>query len=172
MGVRSIRGLPQHDRRDGRTACLERYRRRQTRAGAASVSRSLAPGSSGDGQMVRAASKSRAAGDLTKSSGAAGSSAVFDTQSQPRACADRQFRAAQSGNFHVPSGAGYRYLSEQILRLDALNPQMAARLVKSFSRWKKYEPGRRTLQKCELEKIAGHEKVSRDVFEVASKSLG
>jgi len=74
--------------------------------------------------------------------------------------------------FHVPSGAGYRYLSEQILRLDALNPQMAARLVKSFSRWKKYEPGRRTLQKCELEKIAGHEKVSRDVFEVASKSLG
>ncbi|MBA2490437.1 MAG: DUF3458 domain-containing protein, partial [Gammaproteobacteria bacterium] len=73
--------------------------------------------------------------------------------------------------FHAPSGAGYRYLSEQILRLDALNPQMAARLVKSFSRWQKYEPGRRALQKAELEMIAGREKVSRDVFEVAAKSL-
>jgi len=73
--------------------------------------------------------------------------------------------------FHTSSGTGYRYLSEQILRLDALNPQMAARLVKSFSRWKKYEPGRRALQKCELDKIAGREKVSRDVFEVTAKSL-
>ncbi|MGH8502467.1 MAG: aminopeptidase N [Gammaproteobacteria bacterium] len=74
-------------------------------------------------------------------------------------------------NFHSSSGAGYRFLSEQVLRLDPLNPQMAARLVKSFSQWKKHEPRRRALQKAELESIAGRENVSRDVFEVVSKSL-
>jgi aminopeptidase N len=75
-------------------------------------------------------------------------------------------------NFHDKSGEGYRFLSDQILRLDPLNPQIAAKLMKSFTRWRKYDPARRRLMRSQLERIASAAGISRDVYEIASKSLG
>jgi aminopeptidase N len=74
-------------------------------------------------------------------------------------------------NFHDISGEGYRFLTEQVLQIDPLNPQMAARLVKSFTRWRKYDVKRRTLMRAELERIAASQGLSKDVYEIASKSL-
>jgi aminopeptidase N len=74
-------------------------------------------------------------------------------------------------NFHQPSGEGYRFLTGMILRLDPINPQIAARLVRSFTRWKRYDANRRHLMRCELERIASSQGISRDVYEIASKSL-
>ncbi len=73
--------------------------------------------------------------------------------------------------FHDPGGAGYRLLGEQVLALDRLNPQVAARLVSALSRWRRYEPVRQRLMGEELRRIHGTAGISRDVFEIVSKSL-
>ncbi len=76
-----------------------------------------------------------------------------------------------SVGFHEKAGRGYAFVADQILQLDSLNPQVAARLVKSFVRWRRHEPVRRNLMRVQLERIAGTARISRDVYEIASKSL-
>ena len=75
-------------------------------------------------------------------------------------------------HFHEASGAGYAFLAEQVLALDALNPQVAARLVGAFNRWKKYDNTRQALMVAELERIRKPPQLSKDVLEVVSKTLG
>jgi aminopeptidase N len=74
--------------------------------------------------------------------------------------------------FHDRSGAGYEFLADQVLRLDALNPQVASRMVKLFARWRKYDAERQNLMRAQIERIVATPGLSRDVFEIASKSLG
>jgi len=79
-----------------------------------------------------------------------------------------------SGNlrqFHAADGAGYRFLADQVLALDGLNPQVAARMVNPLGRWQRYEPVRRELMKTELQRIVSQPGLSKDVFEIVSKSL-
>ena len=49
--------------------------------------------------------------------------------------------------FHKADGSGYRFVAEQILTLDPLNPQVAARLAGALSRWRKFDPARQDLIK-------------------------
>ena len=81
------------------------------------------------------------------------------------------FCSANAVRFHDVSGGGYRFLADNVLRLDALNPQVAARMAGMFSRWRRYDEARRDLQKIALERIVAEKSLSRDVFEVATKSL-
>ncbi len=74
-------------------------------------------------------------------------------------------------NFHQRDGAGYRFLADQIITLNKLNPQVASRLLGPLTKWKKYTAESRTLMKAELERIMAEPDLSRDVFEVVSKSL-
>ncbi|WP_371229811.1 aminopeptidase N [Pseudomonas sp. QE6] len=74
-------------------------------------------------------------------------------------------------NFHRADGAGYRFLADQIITLNALNPQIASRLLTPLTRWRKYAPQRQALMKAELERILASGELSSDVFEVVSKSL-
>jgi aminopeptidase N len=74
--------------------------------------------------------------------------------------------------FHERDGSGYRFLGEQVIALNDLNPQMAARLLGALSNWRRFDEGRRELMKTELEKILALSNVSRDVYEIAAKSLG
>jgi aminopeptidase N len=73
--------------------------------------------------------------------------------------------------FHSPDGRGYRFLADMILGADKLNPQVAARLVPPFGRWRRFESKRAALMKAELERIVAAPGLSKDVFEQASKSL-
>jgi aminopeptidase N len=73
--------------------------------------------------------------------------------------------------FHEPSGAGYRFLADQILVMDALNPNIAARLVEPLGGWRRYRPELAALMRAELERIAAHPGISKNVLELASKSL-
>ncbi|ADH84975.1 aminopeptidase N [Desulfurivibrio alkaliphilus] len=82
------------------------------------------------------------------------------------------FAAANPVAFHRADGAGYRFLAAQIMALDSVNPQVAARLAARFSRWRRFAGPRRELMRAELEKIATAPKLSRDVYEMVSKSLG
>ena len=74
--------------------------------------------------------------------------------------------------FHDASGDGYRFLREQVMALEKFNPVVAARLLQPLGRWQRYDHKRQALMKAELEAILGIKGLSRDVFEVAAKSLG
>jgi aminopeptidase N len=74
--------------------------------------------------------------------------------------------------FNTADGHGYRFAADQIIAIDAANPQLAARLLGSFSRWRRFDDSRQVLMRGELERILASAKLSRDVYEVASKTLG
>ncbi|WP_019342758.1 aminopeptidase N [Stutzerimonas stutzeri] len=74
-------------------------------------------------------------------------------------------------NFHRADGAGYRFLADQVIVLNKLNPQIASRLLAPLTRWRKYDAGRQGMMKTELERILASGELSSDVYEVVSKSL-
>ncbi len=73
--------------------------------------------------------------------------------------------------FHASSGAGYRFLAEQIIILDKMNPQIAARLVTPFTIWKRYDQKRRMLMHEQLMHLSMQSSLSADVSEIVEKSL-
>jgi aminopeptidase N len=73
--------------------------------------------------------------------------------------------------FHDVSGRGYRFLADQLLALDKLNPQTAAKLLPPLGRWKRFDAGRAAKMRAELERIVATPGLSKDMFEQASKSL-
>lgn len=81
------------------------------------------------------------------------------------------FCNANPFGFHGKNGEGYRFLGDRVLELDALNPQIAARLVGSLSHWRKFDPKRQKLMKQELTRIVNGPNLSKDVYEIATKSL-
>jgi aminopeptidase N len=75
-------------------------------------------------------------------------------------------------SFHAADGSGYDFLADWILRLDAQNPQLAARLLTPLTRWKRYDTARQRLMQGALQRILDAEgDRSKDVYEVVSKSL-
>ncbi len=82
------------------------------------------------------------------------------------------FCMANPLRFHAGDGSGYDFLAERVRELDPLNPQVAARLVGAFGQWRRYDDYRQTRMKAALEQIVSTEGLSRDVYEIASKTLG
>ncbi|MEL6961435.1 MAG: aminopeptidase N [Pseudomonadota bacterium] len=82
------------------------------------------------------------------------------------------FAMGNPTGFHRRDGDGYRFLAEQVIELDRLNPQIAARLLGIFGRWRRYDSERQALMTSELERVLATPKLSRNSYEVASKSLG
>ncbi len=78
-----------------------------------------------------------------------------------------------SGNhvrFHDRTGAGYRFLADKIEQLNAINPQIAARLIAPLINWRRYDEKRQGLMQQELDRILAIKNLSRDVYEIVSKS--
>lgn len=73
--------------------------------------------------------------------------------------------------FHASDGSGYRFLTERVSRLDRANPQLAARLLAPLTRWRRYDAARRLAMRDALRRIEADAALSKDVFEVVSKSL-
>ena len=73
-------------------------------------------------------------------------------------------------NFHADDGSGYDYLADAVLRIDAMNPQLAARLCTPLTRWQRYEPARRSMMSSRLERMTANE-LSKDLYEIVTKSL-
>ena len=80
------------------------------------------------------------------------------------------FCAANPAQFHAEDGSGYAFWAEQVIALDALNPQVAARLARSLELWRRFTPTLRDGMRAALEKVAAHVK-SRDVREIVEKAL-
>ena len=79
--------------------------------------------------------------------------------------------AANHVRFHAAGGGGYAFLVDQIVALNALNPQVAARMARSFDRWKRFDERRQVHAKQQLERIRDTEKLSKDVAEIVGKAL-
>ncbi|MEM8514374.1 aminopeptidase N [Massilia sp. MP_M2] len=73
--------------------------------------------------------------------------------------------------FHAPDGSGYAFWAEQVIALDALNPQVASRLARAMDRWRRYAPALQWQMREALQKVAGQVKLSNDVREIVGKAL-
>ncbi len=82
------------------------------------------------------------------------------------------FARQNNRNFHAADGTGYDFLAQTIAGIDPKNPQMAARLLTPLTQWKKFDAARQRLMKAGLEHLEAKEGLSKDVFEVVTKSLG
>jgi len=81
------------------------------------------------------------------------------------------FALRNSAAFHAADGSGYDFIADQVLELDAINPQIASRMVRALMNWKRLEPSRSALNRAVLQRIADHKGLSGDVYEIVSKSL-
>jgi aminopeptidase N len=73
--------------------------------------------------------------------------------------------------FHDPSGAGYRFLAQKILAVDAYNPMTAARLVEALGGWRRYPEALGAQMREALKGVAAHKGLSKNVLELATKAL-
>ena len=78
---------------------------------------------------------------------------------------------ANPGGFHRPDAAGYVFWSERVLELDAINPQVAARLARALDRWKKLAEPYRTAAREAITRVATRTGLSKDVREVVTRAL-
>lgn len=81
------------------------------------------------------------------------------------------FAMANPVQFNRPDGTGYAFLADQVLALDRLNPQIAARMLSAFRSWRALETGRRGQARKALQRIAKAKGSSPDVQEIVSKML-
>jgi aminopeptidase N len=99
--------------------------------------------------------------------------AAFDIRNPNRARSLlHSFAMDNPQHFHAGDGSGYRWVAEQVIELDRLNPQVASRLARAFDRWKKYDVGRQAHARKALESIRDAKDLSGNVAEVVGRALG
>ncbi|SAL25740.1 aminopeptidase N [Caballeronia terrestris] len=81
------------------------------------------------------------------------------------------FTSGNPAQFHAADGSGYAFWAEQVIALDALNPQVAARLARGLELWRRFTPVLRDKMHAALTEVASKVK-SRDVREIVEKALG
>ncbi len=74
-------------------------------------------------------------------------------------------------NFHREDGEGYRFLADNVIALDKLNPQIASRQLTPLTKWRRYDLNRQKQMREELARVLAEPGLSRDTYEIASKSL-
>jgi len=96
---------------------------------------------------------------------------AFDIRNPNKVYALIRGFCANHVRFHAADGAGYEFAADRIIEIDALNPQVAARIARAFDRWKKFDAGRQSHARAALERIRGTQSLSRDTTEVVTKAL-
>jgi aminopeptidase N len=81
------------------------------------------------------------------------------------------FCNANPSQFHAPDGSGYEFWADQVIALNTINPQVAARLARSLDRWRKYDVALQGMMRAALQRVADTRALSKDVLEVITKSL-
>jgi aminopeptidase N len=81
------------------------------------------------------------------------------------------FASANPARFHDPSGAGYRFLVDQILMVDGFNPSVAARLIEPLGAFRRFRPDLGAQMRAALERVVAHPGLSKNVLELAAKAL-
>jgi aminopeptidase N len=83
-----------------------------------------------------------------------------------------EFSANNPLRFHAADGRGYVFLADQVIALDALNPQIAGRLASAFNPWRRFDAQRQVRMRAELARIAARKGLSKDLHEIVTRALG
>jgi aminopeptidase N len=73
--------------------------------------------------------------------------------------------------FHRTDAAGYVFWSERVIELDAINPQVAARLARALDRWSKLAEPYRSAAREAIARVAARTDLSKDTHEVVTRAL-
>jgi len=74
-------------------------------------------------------------------------------------------------HLHASDGSGYEFLATVVQQLDALNPQVAARMVRPLTEWQRFDDKHSPLMLQQLKNILANKSLSNDVYELVSKSI-
>ena len=97
---------------------------------------------------------------------------AFDLKNPNRVYAlIRGFCGANPRHFHAADGAGYALAADVISELQAMNPQVASRIARSFDRWRQFDAGRQAHARAALERILATDNLAKDVAEVVGNAL-
>ncbi|NMG69781.1 aminopeptidase N [Parazoarcus communis] len=81
------------------------------------------------------------------------------------------FFRANPGEFHAADGSGHVFWADQVIALNARNPQVAARMARALENWRRYTPALQASIRPQLERVLASEDLSPDVAEVIGKAL-
>ncbi|UZD55786.1 aminopeptidase N [Caldimonas aquatica] len=73
--------------------------------------------------------------------------------------------------FHRADAAGYVFWADRVLELDAINPQLAARLARALDRWKQLAEPYRSAAREAIARVAAKAELSDDVREIVTRAL-
>jgi aminopeptidase N len=73
--------------------------------------------------------------------------------------------------FHAEDGSGYKLLTDLLIKLDAINPQNAARLITPLLSFERHNEKRQQQAKMSLNRLAQLSDLSTDLFEKVSNAL-
>ena len=96
---------------------------------------------------------------------------LFDMKNPNRFRAVMGALVMNQAGFHIATGAGYQLLADNLIALDALNPQTTARMCSAFQTWKRYDQTRQDQIRIQLERIAATDNLSRDTNEMVTRIL-
>ncbi len=82
------------------------------------------------------------------------------------------FVAGNPTGFNSHDGKGHAFLAEQVIALDSLNPQVAARMLTAMRSWQSLEPVRRENARAALASISDVKTLSMDVRDIVNRTLG
>ena len=82
------------------------------------------------------------------------------------------FFRANPGEFHAADGSGHAFWAEQVIALDARNPQVAARMARALENWRRFTPALQASIRPQLERVLATPGLSADVAEIVGKAVG
>ncbi|MFK5956343.1 MAG: aminopeptidase N [Planctomycetota bacterium] len=97
--------------------------------------------------------------------------AAFDIKNPNKVRSLIRVFAGNQLRFHAADGAGYQFIADCVIELDALNPQLAARIAGAFSQWRRFDASRQGLMKTEMERIGAAANLSKDTGEIIALCL-
>jgi aminopeptidase N len=81
------------------------------------------------------------------------------------------FAMGNPTQFARPDGESFRFVAEFVGDVDAVNPQVAARVLTGFRVWPMYEPGRRELARAALQSLEQGTTLSRNTADILTRML-
>ncbi len=80
--------------------------------------------------------------------------------------------AANHHRFHAADGSGYAFFADQLEWLDGMNPQTTARMATAFETWRRFDEGRQTAIRAQMQRLVDRKDCSRNLFEIVTRLLG
>ena len=167
--LRAVPQRGQHDRLDGRARHARELRLPRAPARARRVLRAVEGRAAGGRQVARGAGRLAPARHACARSRQLLAHPAFDIKVPNKVYALIRTFAANHVRFHAADGGGYEFLADQVIALNALNPQVAARMARAFDRWRKFDAGRQAKAQRALERIRDTEGLSKDVGEIVGE---